>query len=647
MGSVGVGTNARDLGVGNGDVVEPAFVSLSRARGASYRSANQQQQPQPGLSTSSSSTSSRRMSLGHLVGTGTSPSSSSPIFRASSYTNPSPLLLGTSPSGGPPRIQRAASSSTSVPAAGPSSIGLGFARRQQSISGDASTPPPTSLLSQGAPPSAPRPIPTPTSGTSPSSMPISHSRPQYYGSYSRSSLSGGSGSVSRSGGQEPASWGTAAANAPSSSLPYYRGSLGRIGSYGRVEHQAVSSTPPVVEERDTKRFLDDRIDDSSDINDFLGLIDSRPDLRGAAAASSTSAASSTAAGLGASMLTSKAQVEEQLKALRGSVYGSSSALPGSGPFSRTSATATTTGLRRQASRLSIEEESTTGTTSTGGQPAGAPASRIVRAPRTTTSSVSPVLPSYSTTATGQRVTPSPPTQAQHQPQAISRFAPPPSTTSSSASSSPAVAAPMFPPYVSRSRAPVTNVTTGFEIQRTDSRDMRQQHPLSIGVGSGVEQGSGTGNSSVTSFNTTGGGAGGEGSASVSSVEQTRSAYDEETVGRLELSDEEEDDAATRREDGPSDEERGRRWRAVNEVVPSAISPTQAAAGHGHNRDRTPRAATTFVHTGTDARRPKSESRSKAVAAAHTSEDYFSARRRSLSQDSGGSSVHRSPPEMPW
>lgn len=604
--------------------MEPAFVSLSRARGASYTGAGGIQRASSGLSSSPSGGAgplhNRRPSF--------TSGSSSPIFRAGSYMSPGGggATLSSSPSGPTSNINRTNSSS----------LGLGFARQQQQpgavqagpsglsvgrgsplagvgaalAAGQApfpstttsTAPLPTSPgvgVSLGSATSNPRPIPSPSSGPGVNPRPYSYSG----GSYSRSYGKGSSGG-SISGGDGSGVWGGP------ESLGRGRGG-GRFGSGGgsgsgfgygyggRIQSGAGiggSAPKPEVEEKDPKRFIEGREDDSSDINDFLSLIDSRPELSRVGAGGNSA--------LGGSMVMSKATVDEQLRALRGSVYaadGAGRGLPGPSPPapSGLGILGRTTSLRRQTSRLSIEEEREPGAApSTSYSPSsgsgsmgrrmasgemggfGAAPPRIIRK----TEVVSPPLSSQST-PTSAAIAPSTVPSLTDLPPPIShpvphphpsRFYLPPSTTSS-ASSSPARTAttglPTFTQYISsRSRvnptAPTT--TTGFDLSAPPSPAPVQQS---------------TASSSVTSFSAPGGNAEGEGEASLgaSSIEQTPSrgsAYDDlEAVGRLELSE----------EDAEEELERGRggagRWRVEETAGDDEVLPPHAMGVR--SRDRTP------------------------------------------------------------
>ena len=293
-----------------GGGVEPAFVSLSRARRASYSGGIQRNIvrlfllpadvsdtfPQPLSSSPSSQPTRPSFASG-------SPSSSSPIFRASSYISASPQ-----PSSGPTsNINSLPSSRPSMPSA------ISFGTRSPLA-------PPLPNVASGIASAAPRPVPSPSG-----SQPL---RPYSSGSYSRSYGRASSGG-SISGGEASGNW------AGPESLGR-RG--GRLSFDGRQRPTFTTLAEGVATSDERRVFLPQAADDSEDINSFLGMIDSRPELQRTEA-------------MGASMIVSKSQADQTLKKLAGSVY----APQGGSPTEYSPRTAST--LLRGPSRLSIEEES--------------------------------------------------------------------------------------------------------------------------------------------------------------------------------------------------------------------------------------------------------------------------------------------------
>lgn len=240
-------------------------------------------------------------------------SSSSPIFRAGSYISAPP----SQSTGGPTNPHR-----LSIGARSPLA------------------PPFPPNVASGIASAAPRPIPNPTPRSYSGSLPRSFGR----------GSSNGSGS-----GDAPGNW------AGPESLGRRTGGRVSSGDSGSVKPWALSGSggirttlfPGTLEEgiasgsgRGSKAFLLNNPDDASEINDFLGMIDSRPSLR--------------KLGAGGSTILSKTQADETLKMLAGSVYSTSpSSLPGAiaegdGSYSRLGAL-----LNRRPSRLSISEETST------------------------------------------------------------------------------------------------------------------------------------------------------------------------------------------------------------------------------------------------------------------------------------------------
>lgn len=505
--------------------VEPAFVSLERARiaGLNIGSSVQRASVRPpsfrllnsaDLISSQPAQGIRRQSF-----TSGSPSSSSPIFRAGSYLG-SPQISTSGPTS---NIHRSSSSPSSYPYGGEPSSSLRTSSLpyqqplpqtqqptgQSSLSFTSRSPlsPPVqqSNLASGAPrPSLYPSSSSPGSGSSPQAMPIMR---QY-----SSSFAGGSRPSSRSFGQGSSlgsqSGGDGSPNIVSGSESLGRkvGRLtfdGRASSFTRIQQSAEESTM----ERRTAA------EDSEEINEFLGMIDSRPDLlRGG---SSTSGVGGGVEGGGGSMILSKIQAEEELKRF-GSVYGSSPSNldlnDGSGMSGGRRSS-----LRRRPSKLSIEEEEPP----FAGTMDGEAKSRNRSSP-----SSFPLRTSYAASRTNS---PQPPST-------ISRFYTPTSPSASS-NSSPVPTNLAFPQYIPRARARSGGST-----------------------GSGGGHGGGEGNNVIThGFNVQnlpGGGEGedvlpspasasaasiiSEGGEGMSSIER---GCEEEAVGRLELSEDcEEDDA---------------------------------------------------------------------------------------------------------
>lgn len=280
-----------------------------------------------------------------------------------------------------------------------------------------------------------------------------------------------------------------------------------------------------------------------------------------------------------------------MKALRGSVYSAEGrGMPGPSPPAPTSGLGIMgrgASLRRQTSRLSIEEERepiagasySPGSGSSGRRMASGEYGGFGAAPKI----VRKVDPTSPPTFIGQSTPTSAAPNVEHPlpHHHASRFYLPPSTVSS-ASSSPArlpatTGVPSFTQYISsRSRAPVVapTTTTGFDLSAPASPAPQQHQQL-------------TGNSSGTSFNTATdaeGGGGGDGGASLSasSIEQAPSrgsGYEEEAVGHLELSEE-------------AEESRGR-WRAEEETAEADDEGPPASATGVRSRDRTPGATAGF------------------------------------------------------
>lgn len=359
---------------GPGGVVEPAFISLSRARSGSTNVASGIQRASPSPSQGGGTSGIiRRTSLSG--GHSSSPSSGSPIFRPGSYlSNPAVGPSSSSPSFGPPSRQQSTFPPQNATLAGSQ---LQFGNRISPLS------PPTipsgpSNLGATAPS---RPIPLSASSSSPSMPGAIPMRGHSYsstggggagtGSWSRSYGRGssGSGGGGDSGGIELPGF----ARRTSSRVSFGGGS-GIGGGAGSIPR---SSTLSISSREDEKRFINDGKppQDAGDINDFLKLLDEKPDLGGLGSSRFEGAGGGSNA-FGGSTVLRKKDIDEQLKMLRSSVLGfgmgpsggsggASSPSPPMPAFALSSASGTSSprpgfggisNLRRQTSRLSIEEE---------------------------------------------------------------------------------------------------------------------------------------------------------------------------------------------------------------------------------------------------------------------------------------------------
>ncbi|SCV72029.1 BQ2448_4723 [Microbotryum intermedium] len=639
--STGVGAHA----------VEPAFISLSRTRGASYSS--QIQHATSGGTAAQQIQGSSSFRRPSFTTSNSSPVSSSPIFRASSYLSSPPLpqhALSSSPSTGPTsNIHRLGGQSSTTT---PSSLGLGFARQQQyfqqpqevgfaSNSGAGSS---TGTVTTGATPmnmvarsplsgatqTAPRPIPSPSSAIA---------MPRYSssgGSYSRSYGRGSSG---------PGSYGSLTGGAMTVDQ------WGERRSSLSAASPAQGRTPFGASEPDPKKFLETAEDDSDDINAFLGMIDTRPELLKASMIGSkslTSGSGGPSTGNGGELST-RSQVDEQLRALRGSVYVNLGAVGASPPFGVGSAstglglstsggasgnrTSSMSSLRRQTSRQPIEEEPS----QTGPAPSG--------------------------DRSGSTITRHTPEEQVLRPLPDASRYPTPGTAATTSTTTTSVTFPQYTPNSARIRKTTPAVTTtGFDLTpHILSAPASSRSSPAIAALEGPPSGTGsmtvapydspnttTGHSSVTSFN------------SVRSSTSGYAAEEEEAVGRLELGDP--DDEPAQRPEGGYDRRsgeneereasnRGRHSNARGTPVahtPAGTlwtlhNPTGAAAG---SRDPTPAGRLTGTTTKASSRRPGQQA------------DYFSAPSRgarSAPEDDEGVSPDvevedqpaRSPGEAPW
>ncbi|KAK4047247.1 phosphoribosylformylglycinamidine synthase [Microbotryomycetes sp. JL201] len=518
--------------------VEPAFISLSRARGTSYQGTIQR----AASSGSSGTTSHNRrpsMTMGSASSTG------SPVFRASSYLSSPPAPLSSSPSnwnsgptsninrsnpspsnltygfsrqpvpvvssGGRPSLLSAAAGRGSSSGGSAGAVAT-YGHAESSVaSGSSPTATKSALMtspravsgSSGVGSSSPWPIPLPGDGPGSSTgLPASYGsggRQQSYGSYSKSYGRGGSSGGSVSGGDGPGAWPWAAGavQQPNSGQSYRssRASFENRFSGGGIGASLMHGVGE--EEQDTVKFADDRIDDSNDINDFLNMIDSRPALK----------ASSTDLGIrgveeragGRQTMLSKTRVDEQLKTLRGSVLGSLSAVGvETGSISSVSSLSLNAptqdpsglgisgrpvGIRLPSSRLSVKG---TESATTSASPSPVPTS-LEPSPGKATSGISK-LALAATQHHPSRDTPACPPNANSSTASrvpASFYIPSDPTATSSLSSSPATG-PLFVPYVSTVRrqqtgaagvvSPTTrvNVTTGFVPRQQEHAVQEQQ-----------------------------------------------------------------------------------------------------------------------------------------------------------------------------
>ncbi|BGP16692.1 hypothetical protein JCM10213_009107 [Rhodosporidiobolus nylandii] len=390
-------------GTSAGGIVEPAFISLSRARGASFAggAGSGIQRASPLSSSPAGGGIVRRTSV-------TSTGSGSPVFRPGSYIastaagagdrgisnspsysgsygpitrqHPVPVpfpstsssslsnqfqigarspLAPAVPHAGPSMLGATAPATSAgaraIPAASPAGVGVGIA-----IGAGAGVTPPSSSLGRG--------------GAGPFGSAGTGSYTSR--SYGRGSSSGGEGGGVGYGWSGPDSGGGVPVGAPglqrrASSRLSFGASAGAGSSLGRSSRLAQLAAQ---EEEPKKRFVHEGRppDDAEDINAFLGMLESKPDLKGSMGASRS--AFGGGGGGGRSMLMSKRDVDEQMRALRSSVFGGSAggdghspsppsfgldraspaqpSLPRSGP----SGLSNIASLRKQTSRLSIKED---------------------------------------------------------------------------------------------------------------------------------------------------------------------------------------------------------------------------------------------------------------------------------------------------
>lgn len=591
--------------------VEPAFISLSRARSGTNITGIQRASPSPSLQGGTSGII-RRSSLSG-GGHSSSPSSGSPIFRPGSYlSNPSGGGAGVvtgfpsssgSPSFGPPTRQQP----TFPPNANTTTSGsqINFGNRISPLS------PPTipsgpSNLGATAPS---RPIPLPSSSSSPippGGIPI---RGYSYsstgagvgvgsGSWSRSYGRGSSGGESGGGGIEaPPGF----ARRTSSRLSF--GGAGNGISSSSIPRSATTTTTTGTgsSREEEKRFINEGKppQDAGDINDFLKLLDEKPDLGGLG--SSRLGGDSA---IGGSTVLRKKDVDEQLKMLRSSVLGfgigggggGSSPSPPMPAFAISTASGTSSprggyggisNLRRQTSRLSIEEEpadysppkipATTTTTLKSERRSsneGEESSDNGLTPRQPYRQLRPdvVSPPLSTTSATSTVRQQQPLRSES-PMRIgleARLYPLPNSSATSPLASPATLPPFssvypplpYPPSKAKASTSTSTRTEPISFSPYISRAARlaqQERESGGGSGAGSERNSAA--ASVSSFS----------SAQGDEVDAGSYRGEEEAVGRLELEEEEEETVDTR----------GRRYRGGGgdvdeEEISLSRDPTPAA-----------------------------------------------------------------------
>ena len=397
-------------GAGAGTTVEPAFISLSRTRGASIGGTGfgiQRSSPLSGSPGGSASLSPAEVGAAHNVA-GSNPrrpsltssgASGSPIFRPGSYVGTPGLSSSPSqgfgygyghaysygsPGAGIVRHQQ----QQPVPASGSPSSQHSFNMSRSPLGG-----PPTFPGGATGPAPTPRPIIqgvrtssyTGTGGIAASSAYGSQGSYTASRSYGRTGSSAGSGEwpagvAGLGAGPEPLSRrstasrlsfgaaGSPAIAAVAASRSSRLGTMMRQHDEGRFPLTTSSSAPTSSA---PKRFLNEGKppEDAAEIEDFLSMLDSKPDLRALDSSRSLPASSGTR-----SVVMSKRDIDEQLRMLKSSVFGNVSGTSGESPsppaFTSAIAAATSgaaglsasprnpsglSALRRQTSRLSIEE----------------------------------------------------------------------------------------------------------------------------------------------------------------------------------------------------------------------------------------------------------------------------------------------------
>ncbi|GAA5950542.1 hypothetical protein JCM3765_000523 [Sporobolomyces pararoseus] len=575
--------------------VEPAFISLSRARSGTNITGIQRVSPSPSLHSGTSGII-RRSSLsgGVTGGHSSSPSSGSPIFRPGSYlSNPSGGGVTGFPSSGSPSFGPPTRQQSTFPPNATTGSQITFGNRISPLS------PPTipsgpSNLGATAPS---RPIPLPSSSSPiPGGIPIR--------GYSYSSTGGGagvgSGSWSRSYGRGSSGGESGGIEAPA----FTRRTSSRL-SFGAGNGNSSSSIPRSATTTGTgssreeeKRFINEGKppQDAGDINDFLKLLDEKPDLGGLGSSRLGGGGDS---GIAGSTVLRKKDVDEQLKMLRSSVLGfgiggggGSSPSPPMPAFAISTASGTSSprggyggisNLRRQTSRLSIEEEpadysppkvpATMTTTSNERRSSneGEESYDNGLTPRQPYRQLRPdvVSPPLSTTSATSTVRQQQPLRSES-PMRIgleARLYPLPNSSATSPLASPATLPPFssvypplpYPPSKAKASTSTSTRTEPISFSPYISRAARlaQQERESGGSGGGSERNSAA--ASVSSFS----------SAQGDEVDAGSYRGEEEAVGRLELEEEEE-----------TVDTRGRRYRGGDvdeEEISLSRDPTPAAA----------------------------------------------------------------------
>ncbi|GAA5983916.1 hypothetical protein JCM10908_005973 [Rhodotorula pacifica] len=390
-------------GLGAGGHVEPAFISLSRARGASFGGSGsgigsgiQRSSPLSG-SPGDSGTSALPPAGGTAPVVGSLPrrasltssgASGSPIFRPGSYVGAAPGLSSSPSQGFGYGYGHAFSYSGSAagiirqqPASGSPSSQHSFNMSRSPLAG-----PPTFPGGASGPAPAPRPIAQSVRTSSFTGGGAYGSQGSYTASrsYGRTGSSAGSaewpaGAPGGGGGPESLSRrstasrlsfgaaGSPAIAAVAAGRSSRLGTMMRQHDEGRFPLTASTSAPTTSA---AKRFLNDGKppEDAAEIEDFLSMLDSKPDLRALDSSRSLPATSGAR-----SVVMSKRDVDEQLRMLKSSVFGNVSGTSGESPSPPTftsslavmpgaagisaspRASSGLSALRRQTSRLSIEE----------------------------------------------------------------------------------------------------------------------------------------------------------------------------------------------------------------------------------------------------------------------------------------------------
>ncbi|GAA5896728.1 hypothetical protein JCM8208_007069 [Rhodotorula glutinis] len=402
------------------NAVEPAFISLARARGASYsgvgggsgmgsgsvpRASPLSASPAAqaggffrrasGGSSSSGGPGGFYGAAGTSAGAGGGGGGGSPIFRAGSYLGTSALASSSSPSGAPIGRQQP----LPLPVAVPAPAGAHPQLSGSPLTGGSMSARPGlgSYGSQGSYTRSGILRASSASGGS-GSFDEAHPHPHAHhpgqgsaivrrpsgGAASRALSFGVAGSLGRSpgvgGGGALTSGGAAAGSSGVSRLGTMMAQYDAASAPAARVGAGAGSGGGAAPAAERRRFVHEgrAPDDADDIEAFLGMLDSKPDLR------ASDAGGGLGGGLGRSSVAgggfvSKRDIDEQLRLLRSSVYGAAgSGSAGSGgespsppvlfgggsagwagpsgvsPSPRTSSGLSS--LRRQTSRLSIEED---------------------------------------------------------------------------------------------------------------------------------------------------------------------------------------------------------------------------------------------------------------------------------------------------